>query len=315
MDKGTCAFAECDRAAHTAGWCHTHYAQTRSGNPMKPIRVRRSLVPGSPRPICSVKDCGRNERGESGYCAMHYQRVHKHGSPGPADTMRPPRVGSECIEPGCGHPVRWANLCRRHVEAARASGNPRFREAPIKDACGFDGCDRPREGRQQWCSGHMSQARRGMPPRPIQNRRARGSLAERDEQGRKQCARCGVWQAEDRFYSSASAPDGLTGYCKECALDGRRLHYYGLTQEQFAARLDAQGGRCAVCGTVLEFGRRAHMDHDHTCCPAERSCGKCIRGILCLGCNIGLGAFGDDPARLLAAAAYLQSVTAPQPSQ
>lgn len=63
-------------------------------------------------------------------------------------------------------------------------------------------------------------------------------------------------------------------------------YYYGLTPEQFDAMLEAQGGGCAICG---HSDRSLEVDHDHTCCPGKKTCGKCVRGILCRRCNRGLG--------------------------
>lgn len=64
---------------------------------------------------------------------------------------------------------------------------------------------------------------------------------------------------------------------------------------------EAQEGRCAVCGTSASEtsgkGKRLQVDHCHTS-------GK-IRGLLCDGCNRGLGSFKDDPARLGRAIEYL----------
>lgn len=89
--------------------------------------------------------------------------------------------------------------------------------------------------------------------------------------------------------------------------DNQRGRYrrYGLTEESYLALFSAQGGCCAVCGAALKEkntpGDRkfnTHIDHCHTS-------GK-VRGLLCSGCNLGLGHFKDDPARLLAAAAYLK---------
>lgn len=82
------------------------------------------------------------------------------------------------------------------------------------------------------------------------------------------------------------------------------LARYGLTPERFDQIMTEQGDRCASCGTDSP-PTGWHIDHDHSCCPGGRSCGRCVRGILCSPCNTGLGHFGDDPDRLLAAAAYL----------
>jgi hypothetical protein len=88
--------------------------------------------------------------------------------------------------------------------------------------------------------------------------------------------------------------------------DYRLKRLYRLTPDAYAALLSAQGGCCALCGDP--FGRETpRIDHDHACCPGERSCGSCIRGLLHHRCNRGLGFFGDSPATLRCAAAYLES--------
>jgi len=93
-----------------------------------------------------------------------------------------------------------------------------------------------------------------------------------------------------------------------------RISSYGLTQEQFDRLLDAQQHTCGMCHEQFEEGQLIHVGHDHACCRAKnRSCGECIRGLLCHICNIALGhierryamarAYLDSPpVRLLAAA-------------
>jgi hypothetical protein len=92
----------------------------------------------------------------------------------------------------------------------------------------------------------------------------------------------------------------------------KRRARYGLAVGQYEAMFEAQEGVCAICGKPETQVDKVSgvlcglgVDHDHACCPGDRACGKCVRGLLCMACNHGLGRFGDDPALLTAAINYL----------
>ena len=69
-----------------------------------------------------------------------------------------------------------------------------------------------------------------------------------------------------------------------------KLTRYGLTQTQFDWLLKVQQYACAMGGEPFTENSQIFVDHDHACCPGEKmSCGKCIRGLLCLSCNTALG--------------------------
>lgn len=57
----------------------------------------------------------------------------------------------------------------------------------------------------------------------------------------------------------------------------------------------AQDNACAICRKPTT--RVLSVDHDHACCPGERSCGECVRGLLCVMCNRMLTALEDDEWR------------------
>ncbi len=69
---------------------------------------------------------------------------------------------------------------------------------------------------------------------------------------------------------------------------------YNLTLEQFQDMVNAQGGLCAVC----KESPATCVDHNHL--SGE------VRQILCSRCNSSLGLMDESPARLRAAAAYLE---------
>jgi hypothetical protein len=69
-----------------------------------------------------------------------------------------------------------------------------------------------------------------------------------------------------------------------------RISLYGLAQEDFDRLLAEQGNACAMCFESFQKGQLIHVDHDHRCCKTKnRSCGRCIRGLLCHACNVALG--------------------------
>ncbi len=79
---------------------------------------------------------------------------------------------------------------------------------------------------------------------------------------------------------------------------------YGITLDDFERILEEQGGLCAICREPPR-GERLYVDHDHACCPGRRSCGRCVRGLLCHRCNSHL-AFIEDRRLHEAALAYLK---------
>ena len=69
------------------------------------------------------------------------------------------------------------------------------------------------------------------------------------------------------------------------------------------------GKPCEICGTTA-WGKDSHgsIDHDHTCCLGDRTCGKCIRGVLCQSCNRVLGVFAEDIDRFQKTIEYLENI-------
>jgi hypothetical protein len=114
--------------------------------------------------------------------------------------------------------------------------------------------------------------------------------------GHKYCRRCDTIKPLSEWHKNVRQSDGLTSYCKTCRREIGRLGHlkrtFGLAPEDLAALIEAQAGTCAICD-----GPPQHIDHDH-------ATGK-VRGVLCGPCNMGLGQFQDDPARLRTAATYL----------
>lgn len=125
----------------------------------------------------------------------------------------------------------------------------------------------------------------------------------------KVCKTCGIEKPLDNFKKGVGYVQGRIPHCKPCFNASirdrgvaRRYHLkrkYGITPEQYDT-MTANG--CNVCGSFENL----HVDHDHACCPeGTKTCGQCVRGVLCQSCNHAEGLLKSDPDRAMALAFYM----------
>lgn len=124
------------------------------------------------------------------------------------------------------------------------------------------------------------------------------------------CITCEEDKPVEDFYGDKSRNPPYKSSCKICfnirelkrqssrTEEQRRRyflkHKFNITLERYNEMLAAQGGGCDICGqpeTMVRHEKVAALavDHDHACCPGARSCGKCVRALLCNVCNQAIG--------------------------
>lgn len=156
----------------------------------------------------------------------------------------------------------------------------------------------------------------------------------------KACTKCHEPKDTAEFYKQSSYRGRASRYqsiCKKCVLTNRKNRYatdtefrsktiskvknwqqnnwlrwkdkdlknrYSISLDEYTVLLEQQGGLCAICHEpesrqIKGVTCSLHVDHDH-------STGK-IRGLLCHGCNTGIGLLKEDITVLHKAIAYLSS--------
>jgi hypothetical protein len=88
---------------------------------------------------------------------------------------------------------------------------------------------------------------------------------------------------------------------------------YELTDEEYQALYEFQGGRCFICRRANGTTKRLAVDHNHRLpCTAvhgqTKGCRQCVRGLLCSLCNDTIAHLRDDP---LAAARIIEYLGLP----
>jgi len=118
------------------------------------------------------------------------------------------------------------------------------------------------------------------------------------------CFKCKTYKTYENFTKNQECSSGYNTTPKQCKV----LWIHGINRTKFDKILKSQGGVCAICSrSYEEFVGPWHIDHDHTCCgnKGKKACGNCTRGILCSGCNTGIGMLQDNPKIIKNAEEYL----------
>lgn len=233
---------------------------------------------GSLGRVCSVPSCdGKLEA--KGFCMTHYSRLLR------GVTVDAPvrRVGFRrpCSVASCENNASAKGLCKthygRHLRGARLDAPIPVPRTTMK--CNFSDCNRRVAG-YGLCVTHRKQQRDGRELRPIVNRFTK-------------------YEIEICTISGCDRHHHAQGMCQR---HFSRASRHKLSSVQFQALLLIDD--CPICHDEMTEKSGA-IDHDHACCPGERTCGKCIRGMICVRCNAGIGYFANDPGILMAAVDYL----------
>lgn len=280
--------------------------------------------------FCTFEDCGQvaDIRGRE-LCRRHYGYLSKRGLL--------PDLG-ECIEDPCTRKANFRGLCIAHRWVHFPEYFKRFSNASkgvnVDDNGDKRACSTPECHNSAHCKGlcdrHYTASRRPEYLSPNRDENGNVKTCSASEGCDKQAISkglCGKHWERVRKSGSDVLEDPMspcpvpgctklkkhtrTPLCKKCTAFRNR---YSLSVERVIEIFNPANRVCGNPG--CRSTERLHMDHDHVCCPPGKlhgravSCGKCIRGWLCHGCNTSLGMLQENPRRIQGLLDYLNVTTA-----
>lgn len=161
-----------------------------------------------------------------------------------------------------------------------------------KDTYDFHKYSKAQDGLKPWCKACVREYDMTEDdPKRVMSRKKQGELIC--------CRRCEQYLDKSNFW-------GQSTYCRPCKEYigvNSNLKNKKLTIEKYSELEKSQNGVCKICGN--KDYKRLSVDHDHSCCPGEKTCGNCTRGLLCSRCNRALGSVNDDVKLLQTMIEYL----------
>jgi hypothetical protein len=133
----------------------------------------------------------------------------------------------------------------------------------------------------------------------------------------KICSKCNEKKELMLFAKGKRYKDGRRNVCKKCHTAYVTAYYnnnpekkaaknkmnsvyqnnwirHRISEERYNQLLNLHNGKCHSCKDKMAVS----IDHDHNCCNQARSCGQCVRGVLCNQCNSALGLLQENKKKI-----------------
>jgi hypothetical protein len=208
------------------------------------------------------------------------------------DTRRPHYSGGRCSH--CYYLNRSADTTRRYDwEKDRFCADCKKKMRPNKQPADGDTVKHYSNGVCETCHERSRRHRNGARPR---------TPLTYDDKGQV-CKYCLRYLVFENFPATNHNPTGRRSKCYKCQ---SLWSAYRIRYSDFKSMFVDQGGACGACKKSVDESS-VYVDHDHSCCPGELTCGRCVRGLLCLSCNVTLGHSKDSIFRLKQLIIYLEN--------
>lgn len=202
-------------------------------------------------------------------------------------------------------------------------------EPPLRSACNPCKREKTREYHRNWERNNPRPRRRDQ---RTTCRDCGTGLSEKEETYCNPCKRLRNKSAQERRKANnavckgCQGPlDGANAYrCKDCyraymaewrSKDPEksrktsqiyaRRRKYGLSADDFDRMWDSQQGRCEICNCEMEEKHERGRNNSRTVSVDHSHSTGAVRGLLCTGCNSGLGKFKDEIEVVRSALTYL----------
>jgi hypothetical protein len=286
--EGFCVVADCTKRSYTRGHCQYHYDYLRRRGRLPPLQTRQETDGPCKFDGCPTKVYAK------GMCNAHYQQARRGSVLVVVDSWKIP-AGAVCTAPGCDRPQYSLTLCRTHYQQ-QSEGRPLTSLPPPRPApdgsCQVADCTKTAENAARGdvlCLSHGVMQRRGSALVPLITRTPTDRLPELLARGVYWCTVCQQELPVDRFIRDHQRDGIPRSRCRSCSGILARANKFNISFADVDRLFAFQDRRCALCPAEPPHIDGLNLDHDHNCCPDKgRSCGKCVRGLLCWNCNAGV---------------------------